>query len=84
VPYFHVVSDKEMADLLARSRVGEWTGTRIARRFDDLPALVSDLVGQVRSAGGDLTFRDWSGPGEGFCLDIGELPKGLPGRPPAA
>ena len=78
VPYCHVVvPDREMAHLLARSQAGERCDTRIARRLDELPDILPDLVNHARSAGGDLTGWDWAGPGEGFCLDMEVLLDGF-------
>ena len=83
VPYCHVVvPDREMADLLSRSRAGQRNGTRVVSRLRDLPAELAALRDQVRSAD-DASGSDWVGPGEGFCMDGEELRATAPGRLPA-
>ena len=85
VPYCHVViPDREMADLLARSQAGARHSTKIIANLDDLPGMLPDLIKQAQTADGDRTGWDWTGPGDGFCLDWAELLDGLPGQPPAA
>ncbi|MFJ6897493.1 hypothetical protein [Streptomyces hokutonensis] len=85
VPYCHVVvPDREMADLLSRSRAGQRHGTRILSRLRDLPDGLAALRSQVRSADDDVSGSDWVGPNEGFCTDDEELRATVPIHPPAA
>jgi hypothetical protein len=84
VPYCHVVvPDREMANLLSRSKAGPRNGTRIVMRLRDLPAELADLQAQVHAAGGDPWDRDWIGPGEDFCTAIEDLRALAPHRPAA-
>lgn len=81
VPYCHVVvPDREIADLLSRSRAGQRNGTQILTGLRELPNVVGALAVQVRSAARDATGWDWEGPGEGFCLDESELRTAQPPR----
>jgi hypothetical protein len=85
VPYCHVVvPDKEMADLLARSRAGTRNGTQIVRKLTDLPDLLPPLVRAAQAADGDVAGWDWAGPSDGFCLDMGDLLASAPIQPSAA
>ncbi|WP_371579562.1 hypothetical protein [Streptomyces sp. NBC_01314] len=83
VPYCHVVvPDREMADLLSRSRAGQRNGTRVLSRLRDLPGELTALRDQVPPAA-DAIGSDWVGPGEGFCTDGEELRATAPGHPAA-
>jgi hypothetical protein len=85
VPYCHVVvPDREMADLLSRSRAGQRHGTRILSRMRDLPDKLAALQEQARFADDGAIGSDWVGPGESFCIDGEELRATAPGRLPAA
>jgi hypothetical protein len=85
VPYCHVVvPDREMADLLSRSRTGSRYGTKIITTLSELPDALPELAEQARNAPGDRTGWDWAGQWDGYCLDWDELIKSAPSRPSAA
>ena len=71
VPYCHVVvPDSEMAHFLSRSGAGQRHGTTIITRLTGLPDALAELIHQARDAEGDRIGWDWSGPWDGFCLDL--------------
>ncbi|MGW4227605.1 hypothetical protein ACWEG1_29575 [Streptomyces bauhiniae] len=74
VPYCHaVVPDREIADLLSRSKAGLRNGTHVLRGLRDLPDLLADLSCTAQASahhGGD---EDWVRPGEGFCMSMEDL-----------
>jgi hypothetical protein len=70
IPYCHAaLGDKEMSSFLRRSRTTEWTGTAI---LSGLGELVERLPEMSRKAAdlGVLDWWGWTGPGDGFCLDL--------------
>lgn len=84
VPYCHVVvPDREMANLLSRSKAGLRSGTRIVTRLRDLPGELADLQAQVRTADGAPWDTDWIGPHEDFCTGMEDLRALAPRRPTA-
>jgi hypothetical protein len=84
VPYCHiVVPDREMADLLSRSRTGPRHGTKIITILSGLPDALPELAEQARNASGDRTGWDWAGQWDGYCLDWDELIKSAPSKPSA-
>jgi hypothetical protein len=83
VPYCHVVPDREMADLLARSGTGPRYGTKIITALSDLPDALPELAEQAQNAPGDRTGWDWAGPWDGYCLDRDDLLKNAPSKPSA-
>ncbi|MFE7425233.1 hypothetical protein [Streptomyces sp. NPDC057545] len=82
VPYCHVVvPDREMANLLSRSKAGLRNGTRVVTRLRDMPGELAELQAQVRTADGDSWGSDWTGPGEDFCTDMEDLRALVPRLP---
>jgi hypothetical protein len=72
VPYCHVVvPDREIADLMDRSKAGPRNGTHVLRGLRDLPDILADLTAQAAHAnwGGE----DWVKDGEEFCMDLAGL-----------
>ena len=85
VPYCHVVvPDREMANLLSRSRSAERHRTQIITALPDLPDALPGLAKQARNAPGDRTGWDWACPWDGYCLDWNDLYKNAPSKPSAA
>jgi hypothetical protein len=84
VPYCHVVvPDREMANLLSRSKAGPRTGTRIVTRLRDLPGELADLQARIHTADGGSWDADWVAPDEDFCTDMEDLRALAPRRPAA-
>ncbi|MFB8023874.1 hypothetical protein ACFC36_35455 [Streptomyces rubiginosohelvolus] len=84
VPYCHVVvPDREMANLLSRSKAGPRTGTRIVTRLRDLPGELADLQTRIHPADGGSWDADWVAPDEDFCTDMEDLRALAPRRPAA-
>lgn len=72
VPYCHVVvPDKQIADLLSRSRAGERHQTTVVRRLADLPAILDDLISSI----GEGSPAESAEP---FCVDIQEIVNSAP------
>jgi hypothetical protein len=74
LPYCEVVvPDKQMANLLSRSRAGERNNTVVASLFE-LPAMLAPLVAKVRTLAGDVTGWDELYPGSGWDpLDLDDV-----------
>lgn len=84
VPYCHVVvPDREMANLLSRSKAGSRNGTRVVTRLRDLPGELADLQDRIHPADGGSWDTDWVAPDEDFCTDMGDLRALAPRRPAA-
>ncbi|MGW0767775.1 hypothetical protein [Streptomyces sp. NPDC002676] len=84
VPYCHVVvPDREMANLLSRSKAGPRNGTRVVTRLRDLPGELADLQARIRTADGGRSETDWIAPDEDFCTDMEDLRALAPRRPAA-
>ncbi|WP_217231548.1 hypothetical protein [Streptomyces anulatus] len=84
VPYCHVVvPDREMANLLSRSKAGPRCGTRIVTRLRDLPGELADLQARMHTADRGPWDGDWIAPDEDFCTDIEDLRALAPRRPAA-
>ncbi|WP_329296041.1 hypothetical protein [Streptomyces sp. NBC_01455] len=72
VPYCHVVvPDREIADLMGRSKAGPRNGTYVLRGLRDLPDVLADLTMQAVQSGPD--GEDWVRHGEDFCMDLADL-----------
>lgn len=67
IPYCHVVvTDKDAADRVRRSKGDERHGTAVLSTFDPLLDRLPDLIAKAKTLGGDPTGWHVSGPGEGF------------------
>jgi hypothetical protein len=72
VPYCHVVvPDREIADLMGRSKAGPRNGTHVLRGLRDLPDVLTDLSAQAAHSRWD--GEDWIRDGEEFCMDLADL-----------
>lgn len=84
IPYCHVVlTDKDAADRVRRTKADERHGTHVLANFDALLERLPDLKAQAKTPGGDPTGWDVSGPGEGFVstLPDGSWPSLRPASP---
>lgn len=71
MPYCHaVLVDKMMTDFLNRSRVPQYSGTRVVDSLTDLLDILPELAARAAIMGGDPTGWSWAGPGDAFCLDL--------------
>jgi hypothetical protein len=67
VPYCRlVVTDKDAAASLARTKAGERNGTVILSRLADVPDVLRTLEVEAEKLDGDVTGWDCVGPGVGF------------------
>ncbi|WP_328512919.1 hypothetical protein OHB25_59035 [Streptomyces mirabilis] len=74
VPYCHaVVPDREIADLMGRSKAGPRNGTHVLRGLRDLPDVLADLTAQIEAPDGDPDGEDWVRDGEEFCMALADL-----------
>ncbi|WP_406323767.1 hypothetical protein [Streptomyces sp. NBC_01637] len=74
VPYCHaVVPDREIADLLGRSKAGPRNGTHVVRGLGDLPDLLADLTRTAAASHHRVRDEDWVRQGEGFCMTMKDL-----------
>ncbi|MEB8342585.1 hypothetical protein [Streptomyces endophyticus] len=74
VPYCHaVVPDREIADLLGRSKAGPRNGTHVLRGLRDLPGLLADLTRTAAASPHRVSDKDWMGQGEEFCMTMEDL-----------
>ncbi|GCD48423.1 hypothetical protein [Streptomyces paromomycinus] len=74
VPYCHVVvPDREIADLLGRSKAGPRNGTHVLRGLRDLPDLLADLARTAATSHHRVSDEDWVRQGEEFCMTMEDL-----------
>ncbi|MFD4652251.1 hypothetical protein [Streptomyces sp. NPDC057889] len=74
VPYCHaVVPDREIADLLSRSKAGPRNGTHVLRGLRDLPDLLDDLARTAATSHHRVSDEGWVREGEGFCMTMEDL-----------
>lgn len=74
-PYCHaVLPDRQIGNLLGRSKVEERNGTRVLRRMTDLLDILPEYMRKAELLGGDRTGWDWMGPGEGFASSLDGMP----------
>ncbi|QLJ02848.1 hypothetical protein HZZ00_18755 [Streptomyces sp. NEAU-sy36] len=74
VPYCHVVvPDREIADLMDRSKAGPRNGTHVLRGLRDLPDVLADLTTRARTSSGGLGSDGWVRDDEEFCMDLADL-----------
>ncbi|MFD8916114.1 hypothetical protein [Streptomyces sp. NPDC059575] len=74
VPYCHaVVPDREIADLLGRSKAGPRNATHVLRGLRDLPDLLADLTRTAAASPHRVSDEDWVGQGEEFCMTMEDL-----------
>ncbi|MGW2785933.1 hypothetical protein ACWC3X_32565 [Streptomyces populi] len=79
VPYCHVVvPDRDIADLMDRSKAGLRNGTSVLRGLHDLPDVLAGLTAQVHSPQDGLGDEDWIRDGEAFCTDLAGLRPHVP------
>ena len=85
VPYCHVVvPDREMDNLLSRSRSGPRYRTKIITTLTELPGVLPELAKQARDALGDRTGWDWAGQWDGYCLVWDDVIKSAPAKSSSA
>ncbi|MGY5136336.1 hypothetical protein ACWGJW_28770 [Streptomyces nigrescens] len=74
VPYCQaVVPDREIADLLSRSKAGPRNGTHVLRGLGDLPDLLADLTRTAKESPHRVSAEDWVRQGERFCMTMEDL-----------
>ncbi|MCM8554262.1 hypothetical protein [Streptomyces sp. STCH 565 A] len=74
VPYCHVVvPDREIADLLGRSKAGPRNGTHVLRGLRGLPDLLADLARTAAGSPRRVSDEDWVRKGEEFCMTMEDL-----------
>ncbi|MFJ9765542.1 hypothetical protein ACIRUY_17170 [Streptomyces erythrochromogenes] len=65
--------DREIADLMDRSKAGPRNGTHVLRGLRDLPDVLADLTTQARTSPDGPSSDGWMRDDEEFCMDLADL-----------